>query len=75
MRNITISLEEDLAKWVRVWAAEHDTSVSALLAKVLREKKEAESTYSHAYHSFLDSQPQKISHGRGYPTRDQLYGR
>lgn len=35
-RNITISLEEDLAKEVKVLAAEKDTSVSRLLAEYLK---------------------------------------
>lgn len=35
-RNITISLEEELAKEARVLAAKKDTSVSRLLAEYLR---------------------------------------
>ncbi|MGA2096746.1 MAG: hypothetical protein ABSH39_10640 [Candidatus Acidiferrum sp.] len=38
LRNITIALEEDVARWVRVEAATHDTSVSRLLANILKER-------------------------------------
>jgi len=33
MRNVTVTMEEDVAKWARVWAAEHDTSVSRMLGR------------------------------------------
>jgi len=39
MKNITIKLDNDVAKWVRVWAAEHDTSVSRILGNILKRMK------------------------------------
>ena len=38
LRNITITLEEELARWARIEAARSDTSVSRLLAEILRER-------------------------------------
>jgi hypothetical protein len=38
LRNITIALEEEVARWVRVEAATRDTSVSRLLANILKER-------------------------------------
>jgi len=35
LRNITIALEESVARWVRIEAATQDTSVSRLLAGLL----------------------------------------
>lgn len=35
MKNITVSVSEDVYRAARMWAAEHDTSVSALVAEYL----------------------------------------
>jgi len=34
MKNITIKLENDVAHWPRVWAAEQNTSVSRILGNL-----------------------------------------
>ena len=39
-RNITVSIPEHVARWARVWAAEHDTSVSQMLCAFLTENME-----------------------------------
>jgi hypothetical protein len=38
LRNVTVTLEEDVAQWARVEAARQDTSVSRLLAALLKER-------------------------------------
>ncbi len=38
LRNVTVTLEEDVAKWARIEAARRDTSVSRLLGEMLKEK-------------------------------------
>jgi hypothetical protein len=35
MKNITVSVSEDVYRAARMWAAEHDTSVSALVGEYL----------------------------------------
>lgn len=35
-RNMTITVEEDVARWARVKAAEQDTSVARLVGEMLR---------------------------------------
>lgn len=37
LRNVTITLEEDVAQWARIEAARQDTSVSRLLGEILKE--------------------------------------
>ena len=37
LRNVTVTLEEDVAQWARVEAARRDTSVSRLLGAILKE--------------------------------------
>jgi len=38
LRNITVTLEEDVAQWARIEAARRDTSVSRLLGALLKER-------------------------------------
>jgi len=38
LRNVTVTLERDLAQWARIEAARQDTSVSRLLGALLRER-------------------------------------
>jgi len=38
LRNITITLEEEVARWARIEAATRDTSVSRFLAGILKER-------------------------------------
>lgn len=38
LRNVTVTLEEDVAKWARIEAARQDTSVSRLLGALLKER-------------------------------------
>ncbi len=38
LRNVTVTLEENVAQWARIEAARRDTSVSRLLGELLRER-------------------------------------
>jgi len=42
LRNVTVTLEEDVAQWARIEAARRDTSVSRLLGALLKERAEAQ---------------------------------
>ena len=42
LRNVTVTLEEDVAEWARIEAARHDTSVSRLLGALLKERISAQ---------------------------------
>jgi len=57
MKNVTVSLDEDVALWARVWAARRDTSVSQLLGKLLREQTKREEGYDAAMQQFLGTPP------------------
>ncbi len=73
MRNVTVSIPEELARWARIWAAEHDSSVSGLLSRLLQEKMESESRYQSSMDSFLSRSATNLSDGASYPSRDSLY--
>ena len=49
MRNVTISLDDEVARWARRQAAEHDTSVSKFISGMLEEKMRASDRYWRAY--------------------------
>jgi len=44
LRNVTVTLEEDVAQWARIEAARRDTSVSRLLGELLKERMCTQST-------------------------------
>jgi plasmid stability protein len=76
MRNVTITLDEEVARWARIRAAEHNTSVSRLVGEMLREKMLQEKTYQMAMQQFLSQSPQTLKQpGTKYPSREELYGR
>lgn len=76
MKNVTVSLPEEVARWSRVWAAEHDTSVSQMLGLFLKEKMDSERQYLQAMDSFLQRKPVMLKEkGESYSSRDSLHER
>lgn len=76
MKNVTISLEEEVARWARIWAAEHETSVSRLVGEMLREKMLRESEYDAAMRRFLSRKPLPLLiPGEKLPSREELHDR
>ena len=49
LKNVTITLDPDLARWARKKAAEQDTSVSKLIARLLDREMRASDSYWNAY--------------------------
>jgi hypothetical protein len=76
MKNVTLSLDEDVARWARIRAAELDTSVSRLLSDQLREMMDRDVSYRSAMERYL-SQPPRLLHeaGQPYPSRAALHDR
>jgi hypothetical protein len=76
MKNVTITLEEVVARWARIKAAERNTSVSRLVGEMLREKMQAEEDYRLAQELFLAHGPQTLKKkGTPYPRREELHER
>lgn len=75
MRNITITVDEEVAHWARVRAAELDTSLSQLVGELLREKMEQENGYRAAMRRDLARRPAGLKKSGKYPTREELYDR
>jgi hypothetical protein len=76
MRNVTITLDEDVARWARIRAAELDTSVSRLLGKFLRQMMEDDAAYARAQEQYLATPAAALTRrGTTYPSRDELHDR
>ena len=75
MRNVTITLDEETARWIRVEAAEKNTSVSRLVGLILRERMDAERTYEHAMEEYLKRRPRRLRESGRLPLREELHDR
>jgi hypothetical protein len=76
VKNITISLPEELAHRAKVFAAENNTSVSRYVGALLAEKLESDTGYRKAMKRWRSRKATRLnSSGRRYPSRDQLYVR
>ncbi len=75
MKNVTIKLENDVARWSRVWAAEHNTSVSRILGDLLKRMKKEKTGYAQAMQQFLSVKPRPLKKSGAYPSRDDLHER
>ena len=76
VKNITITLPEDVARWLRVRAAEDDRSVSRWIRELLERKRDHEDDYEVSMKRYLARKPRKIDWPGGRrPSRDELYVR
>lgn len=76
MKNVTITLDEEVARWARVRAAERDTSVSQLVGEMLREHMLQDRSYERAQETWASHLPRKLRRKRErYPTRASLHDR
>jgi hypothetical protein len=76
MRNLTITIEEDVARWARVWAAREDTSVSRLVGQILKERMLRELGYESAMEQYCASSAKPLKKKEdAYPAREEIYER
>ena len=76
MKNVTITLDEKVARWARIQAAERDISLSRLVGELLREKMIQEESYQTAMQRYLSQSPQPLKKtGIKYPNRKALHAR
>lgn len=75
MRNMTITLEEDVARWARIQAAMENTSVSRYLGEMLKDQMLRVQNYEEAMTDYLSRKPRRISKSGKYPKREALHDR
>jgi tetrahydromethanopterin S-methyltransferase subunit B len=74
LRNVTVTLTEDAARWARLEAAKADTSVSRLLGQILEERMAQQDQYAKAMKRALARKPFFTSAGK-YPSREDIHDR
>jgi hypothetical protein len=57
LRNITITVSEEAARWARIKAAQEDTSVSKLVGRMIEDQMRKTSDYWAAYEKFKKIKP------------------
>lgn len=76
MKNITVTLPENVASWLRVRAAKNGRSVSRWLAELLEDMQRGEQAYELAMERYLARKPRRLNWNDGRrPTRDELHER
>jgi hypothetical protein len=74
LRNVTVTLEEDVAVWARVEAARNDVSVSRLLGMLLKQRMKQQDAYERAMKRALARKPFLKTDGK-YLSRDEVHDR
>jgi hypothetical protein len=74
LRNVTITLEEGVARWARMEAARRDMSVSRFLAGILKERMKETDSYEAAMRRALARKPFLKTDGR-YLSREEVHDR
>ena len=74
LRNVTVTLEEDVAHWARIEAAQKETSVSRYLGELLKERMLEKGAYDGAMRRALARKPFLKTNGR-YLSREEAHDR
>ncbi len=74
LRNVTVTMEEDVARWARLEAARQDTSVSRLLGGILRQRMMETDNYEKAMRRALSGKPLFKGDGK-HMTREEMHER
>jgi hypothetical protein len=74
LKNVTVTLDERVARWARIEAARQDVSVSRLLGMILKERMGQEERYEDAMRRFLSRKPFLKSDGK-YLSREEIHDR
>jgi hypothetical protein len=74
LRNVTVTLEEPVARWARIEAARNDISVSRLLGTILKERMLNNGGYERAMRRALGRKAFLKTEGR-YLSREETHDR
>ncbi|MBU3915612.1 hypothetical protein KKA14_08750 [bacterium] len=75
MKNMTITLDEEVANWARIRAAKCQSSVSRLVGELLKQKMQEEVGYQVAMNQFLSRGPVPLKKSGNYPSRNEIHER
>jgi hypothetical protein len=74
MKNVTVTMEDQVADWARMEAARRNTSVSRLIGELLAEKMRHDDAYERAMREALEFKSMGKSDGH-LPSRDETSDR
>jgi hypothetical protein len=74
-RNVTVVLDEEVARWARLAAAEQDTSVSRYLGGLLKERMLVDRGYQIARRGALRERPLSSKWKGPLPPREERHER
>ncbi len=76
MKNVTVTLPEDTAHWVRIRAAEQNKSLSRWLGALIEKQRRQADDYRLAMERYLSAPPRELRRlGDRYPSREELHDR
>ena len=76
MRNITVTLDDETARWARIEAAKREMSVSRFIRDTLRERMGGQAAYEGAMDRYLSGKTAPLRRDtRPYPAREELHDR
>jgi hypothetical protein len=75
LRNITITVSEEAARWARIKAAEEDTSVSKLVGRMIEDQMRRTGEYRAAFESWKKLKPIKGVRAANRMTREEAHKR
>ena len=75
MKNITITLDDETAAWLRAEAGRRSLSVSRLVGELLRERNQELQAYDRAMRDYFSQKPVLVGDGSPLPRREELYDR
>jgi hypothetical protein len=75
VRNVTVTLDEETARWARVEAAKRDMSLSRLIGEMLETSMRAQRGYEQAMRSYRARGPRRLKGSGAYPGREELHDR
>ncbi|MGH8264597.1 MAG: hypothetical protein ACRET4_14045 [Steroidobacteraceae bacterium] len=73
MKNITITLEEQVASWARIEAAREGKSLSRFVSEMLSERRSRATSQREVLEKFLNA-PDFPGIAADLPSREELYG-
>lgn len=75
MKNLTVTLDQETARWARIEAARREMSVSGFIRLLLRERMGGQAEFAGARDRYLSRAGSDISGGKRYPGREGLHDR
>lgn len=75
-RNVTVVIDDETARWLRVEAAKRDTSVSGYLGEIVQRERDRTEGYADAMERFMARPARRLGEaGAALPSREEIHRR